>query len=254
MSVQSGPNGVENGLVIYLDAANRKSYPTIGNNWTNLANVSNYSGTRTYSSGNTAIFTDSFGGFFDFSSANVQATVGSLNTFGFDLPSNPIPTTGSFTISTMVQRNSAITPLGDRETIFSNTGSADGYRFGYDGGGKPYYLIGGVGGSGYQEGALGTTVLTDGKWHLLTIVYDRAAQLGTYTVYGYIDTTLVGSVSITAGAGGNVAFTNNTVSVGNSGCCRAFGGKIAMLFAYNRALTNEEITRNFNATRGRFGI
>jgi hypothetical protein len=31
-------------------------------------------------------------------------------------------------------------------------------------------------------------------------------------------------------------------------------GSMANFLAYNRALTAEEITQNFNATRGRFGV
>ena len=37
MSVQSGPNGVENGLVLYLDAGNSKSYPGLGTNWIDMS-------------------------------------------------------------------------------------------------------------------------------------------------------------------------------------------------------------------------
>lgn len=250
----TGATVVDTSLIFWVDAAQSTSYSGSGNSWINLANVSGYTGTRTFSAGNTAIFTSAEGGYFDYASANVQATVGSLNTFGFSLPANPIPTTGSFTISALIQRNSATTPLGDREAVFSNTGSADGYRFGYDQSGYPYYLIGGVSGVGYQEGTLGTTVLTDGRWHLLTIVYDRAAQLGSYKIYGYVDNILSGSATITAGAGGNVAFTNSTTSIGNGGCCRAFGGKISTVFAYGRALSANEVSQNFNALRRRYGI
>lgn len=39
MAINAGPSIVTNGLVLSLDAANRKSYPTTGNTWTNLSNT-----------------------------------------------------------------------------------------------------------------------------------------------------------------------------------------------------------------------
>ena len=36
MSVQSGPNGIESGLVLFLDAANSKSFANTGNTWADL--------------------------------------------------------------------------------------------------------------------------------------------------------------------------------------------------------------------------
>ena len=41
MSVQSGPNGIESGLVLYLDAANVKSYPGSGTSWFDLSGQNN---------------------------------------------------------------------------------------------------------------------------------------------------------------------------------------------------------------------
>jgi hypothetical protein len=210
---------------------------------------------QSVSTSSSTVYSLSNGGYFDFVYNNVQNTVGSSGTFGFTLASNPVPPVGSFTISAWINRNSTFVPLGDREAVFSCATGADGFRFGYDAGGRPYYLIGGVGGVIYQEGALGTTVMTDGVWHLLTIVYDRSAQLGSYAVYGYIDTTLSGSVTITAASTGNVAWSSyNIPAVGNGGCCRAFGGKISSIKVYNRALTASEVQQNFNANRGRYGV
>ena len=90
---------------------------------------------------------------------------------------------------------------------------------------------------------------------MMTTVFDRAAQFGSYKVYGYIDGVAVGNVNISAGAGGNVAFTaTNLPGVGYRGCCDVFAGYIAQLSAYNRALTASEVQQNFNSLRGRFGI
>lgn len=193
--------------------------------------------------------------YFDFTNllSIVGSDIGTVgNTFGFQCSSVPVPLVGSFTISTFIQRSNQ--KLGGRENIFGNGGGADGWRFGIDNVGHPYYLISGAGAVGYQEGNLGTAIVTDNNWHLLTIVYDRAAQLGSYTVYAYIDTTLNGTATITAGAAGNVAFTPNVPGIGVGGCCAPFAGNMAYLSTYNRALSADEIKQNYNALRGRFGI
>jgi len=41
MSGKSGPDIVENGLVLCLDAANKFSYPRTGTTWTDLSGNSN---------------------------------------------------------------------------------------------------------------------------------------------------------------------------------------------------------------------
>ena len=235
-----------------------------GNNLISIQKNTLINGISTYGSvGNTAIHnanTSNSYAYFDFTgilnfnlnSEGSQYT----NTYGFTLGNCPVPTSGSFTISTFIRRNAR--NLFGRENVFGNAGGGEGWRFGfqYTGGvtGVPYYLIGGAGGAGYQEGNLGTINVCDGNWHLLTIVYDRAAQLGSYTVYGYVDNVLSGSATITAGAGGNTAFTANAPGIGVGGCCAPFAGNMAYLATYNKALSANEVSQNFNALRGRFGI
>ena len=41
MSLSRGPKIVTNGLVLYLDAANKKSYPGSGTTWTDLSGNNN---------------------------------------------------------------------------------------------------------------------------------------------------------------------------------------------------------------------
>jgi hypothetical protein len=253
MGITYNPRTVTDGLVLALDAGNPRSYPGSGETWIDLSARGN-NATRTNEGGYGGQVTYNSSGFFDFSVNSPSATAGPLAGNGFTMNNLVIPTTGSFTLSSFVRRNPAVKATGDRETIFSNATGADGWRFGINGDGSIYYLISGPSGSGYQEGGLGGTTLVNGNWHIMTAVFDRAAQLGTYTVYGYIDGVSSGSVAITAGAGGNVAFTGLLPGVGYRGCCDVFAGQIATVSAYNRALTATEIQQNFNALRGRFGI
>ena len=59
MSVQSGPNGIESGLVLHLDAANSKSFANTGNTWTDMSGLGNNGtlvGGAAYNSGNAGTF------------------------------------------------------------------------------------------------------------------------------------------------------------------------------------------------------
>lgn len=193
-------------------------------------------------------------GYFDFTVNSPASTAGAHAGNGFIMSTVIVPTVGNFTVSAFIKRDLNVKGQGDRETIFGNAGGADGWRFGVGDGGYIYYLIGGSGGVGYQEGTLGGNTLQDGKWHMMSAVFDRSGVFGSYKVYGYIDGFLSGSVTISSGAGGNIAFTAYTPGIGYGGCCDVFAGLISSVSAYNRALSATEIQQNFNATRGRYGI
>lgn len=228
-----------------LSGNNNNAYPT---------SISGYGGVVTYNSA----------GFFDFSMnspASNGGGQGAYNGNGFLMAANNnvVPTTGSFTLNAMIRRNLSVKAAGDRETIFSNGQGADGWRFGIDtaASGQLYYLISGSSGFGYQEGALGSiTNIPNGNWRMITIVFDRAAQLGSYSIIGYVDGALSGTVTITSGAPGNVPFSSSllTPGIGYAGCCDVFAGQIGVVQAYNKALTATEVAQNFAALRSRFGI
>jgi hypothetical protein len=253
MGAFAGPEITETGLVLALDAGNTKSYPGSGETWTDLSGRGN-NATRTNNGGYGGQVTYSSSGYFDFSVNSPAVTAGAGAGNGFTMSSMIIPSTGNFTLSAFVRRNTSVKASGDRETIFSNTANTDGWRFGLGGGGYIYYLIGGAGGSGYQEGSLGGSTLDNGNWHMMTAVFDRAGVFGSYTIYGYVDGVSSGSATISAGAGGNVAFSTQNPGVGYGGCCDVFAGQIATVSAYNRVLTAAEVSQNFNALRGRYGL
>ncbi len=253
MGITYNPRIVTDGLVLALDAGNTKSYPGSGEIWYDLSGNGN-NATRTNNAGYGGQVTYNSSGYFDYSMNSPAVTSNAYSGNGFTMSSMIIPSTGGFSLSAFIRRNTSVKAAGNREAIFSNAGSTDGWRFGVDNGGDINYLIGGSGGTGYQEGSLGGTTLMNGNWHMMTAVFDRAAVLGSYTIYGYIDGVASGSATITAGAGGNVAFSTVSPGVGYGGCCDVFAGQIAQVLAYNKVLTAAQVRQNFNATRSRFGI
>jgi len=174
----------------------------------------------------------------------------STNGNGFTLSSVTVPTTGGFSISAFIKRDTGARELSDIETIFSN-GIDDGWFFGINTSGNLYYAISGAGGTGSQEGSLGGSV-ADAEWHMVTVVFDRAADLGSYKVYGYVDGVESSNVTITAGAGGNVAFSSNAPGVGYSGFYGVFGGEISNIYSWNRVLTASEVLENYNELKRRY--
>ncbi len=169
---------------------------------------------------------------------------------GFTLSSVTVPTTGGFSISAFIKRDTGARELSDIETIFSN-GIGDGWFFGINTSGNLYYAISGASGVGSQEGSLGGSV-ADASWHMVTVVFDRASDLGSYKVYGYVDGVESGSATITAGAGGNVAFSSNAPGIGYDGAYGVFGGEISNIYSWNRVLTASEVLENYNELKRRY--
>ena len=52
----------------------------------------------------------------------------------------------------------------------------------------------------------------------------------------------------------NLDFENATLKIGRFGTIAPFSGNISQVSIYNRALTAAEVTQNYNALRGRYGI
>jgi hypothetical protein len=244
---------VTSGLVLALDAADRNSYVSGSTSWRDISSYSNTI-TNAGSVGPTFGSTGSIA-YFDYS-ANLTGSA--VSTYAYtDAGSalNNTLATASFTIEMWISRNTASIGLGDRESLFSNTTSATGFRFQLVSTGLAY-LIGGNANAGYSEAGVGSNYLTlDGRWYQVVIIYDRQAQLGSYTVYAYANGTVQGSTSISSAASssfvGNAGVGNPGVSIG---CCSSYKGRVAKLSVYNKALTAAEIRQNYNAQKSRFGL
>jgi hypothetical protein len=92
-------------------------------------------------------------------------------------------------------------------------------------------------------GAFGN--LTTGTYHHLV-----ATKTG-----GVVKIYLDGTVIINKSFGSAITQTNNTLYVGSyDGSSNYFGGEIPVSKVYNRALTADEVARNYNAIKSRFNI
>lgn len=81
----------------------------------------------------------------------------------------------------------------------------------------------------------------DNNWHLLSGTFDGS------TGKIYFDSELLNSGSL-------YQLGSRTTYIGMYGYTNNFNGYMGNIMIYNRALTQLEITQNFNAQKGRFGL
>lgn len=221
MSVFAGPEIVNENLVMYLDAANLRSYPGSGTNWSDLIN----SKTGIL---NGPVF-DS--GSISFDGINDSNSIASLGFSSFI----------EFSVSVWFYSNLAQGMALVRASDSSNT-----FILHYRGAG--FYL---VGNDAIPSGYLGwQTVPVANQWIMLTGTWD-----GNVMKLYQNATKQTNELAFAGGVNGVLA-NINSIQLGYyfNASQPWTNGKIASCALYNRALSQSEITQNFNATRGRFGI
>jgi hypothetical protein len=246
MAVAAGPDIVNDGLVLHLDAANSRSYPGTGTVWNDLSG-----------NGNDGTLVNGVG-------YNTDNN-GSMVFDGIDDFSRP-------TISYSYLNSSA---LG---VLFKSSNHGTGFKtiFGYrHNGGFSLPTIGSI----YLNGStLSASVITASQVYrtatfsfpiqmnttyfailnkdtingtLQLFVNSMAGNIQTFDTSTYAQWTTVGSF-----VGANIldiGKSTNTSS-GQGWSSDYFSGNIYKLFVYNHILTPAEIRQNFEALRGRYGI
>ncbi len=219
MALSHSPKIAVNGLVLALDAANLKSYPGSGTTWTDVSgNGRNgtINGSPTFTNGYFSITGDT--------------TYISIPNSGL------VPRTNDFTYSCWVYLNS----VDGLDTIFENGSWTDTLLFRYE---STYFTV-------YAEGALRGTIswtAVTGVW--LNIVLRRLSG----TVSCFINNTSVGTpFSMTTDI--DLANPNLWLMRSQHATAQFTNGRISVFSIYNRALTESEISQNFQALRGRYGI
>jgi hypothetical protein len=221
-TVGGGVNIVKNGLILYLDAANTKSYVSGSTTWNDISRGGN-NGTLV----NGPTFSGSNSGSIVFDGANDFLNLG-VNT--------SLITPTVFSIGMWFNANNI-----SLEQIF--WGTAPPYTAGFVVGlyNSKFFFQG-----WNSNGIVGPgAILSSNTWYYMLYIYNSGASSF------YLNGTLYSSV------GGSTIFTTPTVSVqvgryaGGGG---NFGGRISSITYYNRALTQQEVLQNYNATKTRFNL
>ena len=238
MSTIGGPNIVEDGLVLALDAGNPKSYPGSGATWYDISGNGN-NGTLTngptYNNG--AIEFDYTNDYISF---------------------NNLPTSTTYTVSCW---------------FTTNTGNWNGALFGFGTGASPntqdVYLFGewSSGCASPSGGSFGfntwncdswgfgnaSSILKGTGFHHVVATFNHQSVGSNKLWLDGIEKTLtqqIGSTQFSANLKNQFKIAANGWNVGN----QLWNGTVANCQVYSRLLSESEVLQNFNAQKGRFGL
>lgn len=242
MAVYAGPEIIENGLVLSLDAGNRKSYLGSGTTWTDLSgrgNTGTLTNGPTYNSSNGGSLT--FDGTDDYISL---PNAGIRNLLSTDC-----------TISLICSYSTKVglifpTLIGS----MSFGGNWAGWRLVFTASNRTLAFSNASGINGGNQSTLDFNYTFPDNANQFTHV-SCTWIASTKAKNTYINGVLTNSTaSSTYGFGENTTEGVRIASLSNGQGDNFFSGRVANTILYNRALTAAEIQQNFNALRGRFGI
>lgn len=225
MSVYGGPDIITDGLVLHLDAANRKSFPPGGTSifWYDLSGNDNIAGAGSRG----AIPSADSGptGGFTFDGADDYMYITSSSDFA--------PGTGDFTFQCWINPSS------------------------WSSSWNPVFVVGTTG--GLWIGKANTSIFVLRAYGVSNFIEHILPSTSTWTniavtrsgtsVKLYYDGLLVDSGTTSQN------FVQSTAYIGSDGAGSYFEGKIAsILFHKGNALSADEIRQNYNALKGRYGL
>jgi hypothetical protein len=221
MSVYGGPEVVNSGLVLCLDAANPKSYPGSGTAWTDLSGLGNH-GTLT----NGPTYDTNNAGSIVFDGVNDYVVCNDSPSLGLDYVSIScwFKTTTVRNVQLLMKNNAVTTSIAYGCQTWSD--------------GRLYCNINTSVG-GFLEISPSTYPLN--TWINLSSSYDGS------NFKSYVNGVLLATAAKT----GTVIKNSIAVYISQS---IYLNGNIGSMSVYNRGLSAAEVLQNFNALRGRYGI
>jgi hypothetical protein len=228
MALQHSPSIVTSGLVLCLDAANPRSYPGSGTAWRDASGTGN-NGTLlngvSYESTNNGTLV--FNGTDQYSSVPQSATN--------NITSNQI-TFGGWCFPTISNKYQHILVKNVNES------RQYGMWLSQNGTSQIFRNLNGVVSQGNVSISTNWGV---NVWNYIILVYNGS----TIKIY------LNGNEVFSEAATGNIVTTDSNVNIGGEPSqAFFFSGKISNAILYNQALSASQVTQNFNALRGRYGI
>lgn len=228
MSTFSGPNVVRNGLLLYLDAANKRSYPGSGSTWYDLSGHNKHATLF-----NSPTFFNSYGGEIFFNGSSQYASC----------PSGFADFTAGITILAIVDPDT----INNNERIidFSNGAPSDSLVMAMETPDKisNYFTQG----TTYNGGIGGVSGAVADSPNIFTAISN-----GTNN-FMYRNGTLIGQ-DTNSNLPLNVTRTINYIGRSPFGGDPYYTGAMYALLIYNRGLSQSEVQQNFHAFRGRFGF
>ena len=224
MATNGGPDIIQDGLAFAIDAANKKSYPSSGTTWTDLAGNNN--GTLT----NGPTFDSTNGGSIDFDGTDDYAITDSSVVSGF----------GALTIEAWCKLDQTNSPMN---IIYNSWWPSDrALLWRVQSNAMQFYT--------YTSSQVGGTTqsFTNTGWNYLIAWYN-----GT-TMKTFVNTVESGTTFSQSGNLATRVTDSDAIGYYGNPIAYYFNGKFSSLKIYNRALTDTEITQNYNALKSRFGL
>ncbi len=234
MAGASGPDGISDGLVLALDAANKVSYPGSGTGWYNLSGTVNSGSLKngpTFSNLNSGCIV--FDGTDDY--VNV-ANVSSLN------PSNGI------SVSVWVKFTSTINNTRQM-LVEKHTSPGSGWWFAGQNNKIVWLIVGTSGGEKYIDLTNNTSIIS-GIIYNIVGTYDGTGSTLKLYVNGRDDGGTI------TGGGSGLSSSSNPLIIGKQHNWGNGPSSITIFntLLYNRALSATEVLQNYNAAKIRFGL
>ena len=231
MAVFSGPEIVNNGLVLHLDAANQRSYSGSGTTWNDLANGNNGTLTNgpTYSSDNN--------GSIVFDGVNDYVDCGSATFLGSSL-------TG-LTVSLWLNFSKIGTQMIAENGTSYNTNT---FYIAAENATNLSFL---VNNNGTYSRIFATSSYTTNTWYNFVGVWEPNTQTRAFINGVNTSQSHQGASHLVS----ELQSGNTNLLLGiRPGNSIPFQGSVSNFSIYNRTLTAEEIKQNFEALRGRYNV
>ena len=123
--------------------------------------------------------------------------------------------------------------------------------------GNAFTLYGYIRGADAYRNTSGYNFSLNQWYHCVMVNNAASGTLSLFingSLYSAVATATLPYDSANTPSAGNIGISKSQIDGGGTANYKAFGGQMASARIYNRALTNAEITQNYEATRTRFGL
>ena len=225
MAVNYGTRIISDGLVMFTDAANPRSYPGSGTTWLDLSPgrwTGTLQGSPTYSSNNLGFFTLNGTTQFVSTNTNISMTTGTLIAW---IWRNGAQDAYDGILYSRVASTVSIAGLStfSDPTVLSYTWNNSAATFNWNTG----------------------LTIPNQAWSMVAVSVGSATSTAYVNLSRNSQSFVPSAMTLTSG----FAIGRDTEGTG-----RFFNGRISVAMVYNRALSDSEMETNFNALRGRYGI
>ena len=233
MRLSAGPEIIQSGLLLALDAGNSKSYPGFGNTWADLSGNGN-NGTLV----NGPTYSSADGGSLVFD--GVMPPGKGVQLPGTNLSLNQM-TISSWNYSSNYNQNGFMFEKTINGTVNTQ------YSLFYNGNNLIYYRTYGLSTTDLTVNT-STAGVVNNQWNNVVATWDGTnKRIYVNGILRVTSTNLTGTVTQNTTGAAYIGIYGNFAGY-------PFNGRISKTSIYNRALTLGEIQQNFNALKSRFSI